>query len=55
MENINLYLPGCFLGGSWLFQGCFKGTSRLFQEYFDVILDFIMGVPKGILRVFLSN
>ena len=27
------------------FHGCFKGTSRLFQECFNLILEYVTGVP----------
>ena len=33
MENICLYLPGYFLGGSWLFFG----FLRVFHEYSKII------------------
>ena len=33
MENIYLYLPGCFLGDSWVFTGYFMG----FQGNFKII------------------
>ena len=42
---------GCFMGVFRLFHGCFKDTPRLFQEYFNVILEYIMGVT----RVFLGG
>ena len=56
MENIFPYLPRCFLEGSGCFQAIswvfFKGDLRLFQEYFNVILEFVMSVPRVFLGCF---
>ena len=43
---------GHFLVVFRLFHGCFKGTSKLFQEYFNVILECVMGVPRVLLGCF---
>ena len=58
--TFKIYIYTC-LGVSWVVHGCFqaiswvfKGTSGLFQQCFDVILEYVTGVPRVFLRVFLS-
>ena len=34
MGNKSLYLPGWFLGSSWLFSGHFMGVSRILRDNF---------------------
>ena len=34
IENIYLYLPGHFWGGSWVVSGYFIGVSWVLQDYF---------------------
>ena len=37
IENIHLYFPARFLGGSWVFSGSFMGVSRALQDYFKSV------------------
>ena len=37
-----------------LFYVCFKGTSRLFQECFNVIIEYVTGVPGVFLGSFFT-
>ena len=46
MENV--YLPGCFFGGS----GGFQAISWVCQECLDVILEYITGVSRVFLGPF---
>ena len=52
MKNMYLYLPGCFLGGSWVFFRLIPGFSRVYQNYLDMILEYVTGVPRVFLGCF---
>ena len=52
MKNIYLWLAGCFFGVSWVFLGYSMGVSKILQEYFNVILQCIIGVPRVLLGCF---
>ena len=44
---------GGFTGVFRIFHGCFKDTSRLFQESFNLILEYVMEVPRVFLGIFI--
>ena len=41
-----------FMGDFRLVHWCFKATSRLFQDCFNVIFEYVKGVPGGFLGPF---